>query len=286
MGGLFGGGGDEGDATTEVRYAPYIEDAHKAYMETIATVVDERLELNPFDDYEVYDINDTFFGAGYTITSFPSLYDMYGKFMAGLDIEVLWDQMFQSTLYSPEVSNLVSAESDLLDDNIEEKVLPRFKLGLRDVNAVMSSSFVIGEALIESARVKSISKFSAELKYRLIPIVVDRWKAHLDWNRGVITTYMEIMKLYFLARIDFDNHNQENDTKKVLWPFTLYDYKRVSIGMLNGAINSTTDVAGASRGQSILGGAMSGAGLGASIGGEDSWGAGIGAVVGGVLGAF
>ena len=49
---------------------------------------------SPYLDYEGIAIEAAFFSAGYTIASFPSLYDMYGKFMAGLDVDTLFSQIF------------------------------------------------------------------------------------------------------------------------------------------------------------------------------------------------
>ena len=173
MGSSGGGGGGAPANTTNqqyIRYAPYIETRHSDFL---TTVYKERLTAiedgSPFADYTDVEVNDAFFGAGYLIASFPSLYDMYGKFMAGLDIEVLWSQIFEDTVNSSVVDDLVAAEGALLDDDIEASSLPRLQTGMRDINSVVSSSFVIGKALIEDARTKSISKFSAQLKYNLIP---------------------------------------------------------------------------------------------------------------------
>ena len=246
-------------------------------------------------------MDDAFFGTGYLLSSFPSLYDMYGKFMAGLDIEALWSQIFEDTVNSSVANDLVSAESALMDDDIDTNVIPRLQTGMRDINAVMSSSFVIGKSIIEDARVKSLSKFSAGLKYNLITVASGRWTTHLEWNKSVVAIYSEILKFYFSAKTDIDEVNYTMAVKDKLWPFTVLDFERAALGALQGAINSKTDVAGVSTTAKVLSGALTGAAMGAMVGSAwntpavaatattpasaastagTGWGAGIGAALG------
>lgn len=289
--------------TGYIRYAPYIEEHHTAFLDLVATKRNEVINDSPFTGYTDIEVDSAFFGIGYLISSFPSLYDMYGKFMAGLDIEVLYSQIFEDTVNAPAINNLVSAESAMMEDDIEINSLPRMQVGLRDINSIMSSSFVIGKSLIEDARVKSISKFSAELKYRMIPVASQRWTTHLEWNKGVVGIYAELMKLYYSAKTDVNEINYAMAAKDKLWPFTILDFERAALGALQGATNTKTDVAGASTASKVISGALSGAAMGAMVGGAITpatqavgtvgtagyqaataggagWGAGIGAALG------
>jgi len=292
-----------GDQTTTIRYAPYIEDHHTWFLDVVQGQVNSLSGQSPFTGYTNITVDDAFFGAGYLITSFPALYDMYGKFMAGLDIEVLYGQIFEDTVNAPAINNLVSAEAVLLDDDINANSLPRFQVGMRDMNSVITSSYVVGKAMIEDARVKSISKFSAQLKYQMIPVASERWRTHLDWNKGVVGVYAEIMKLYFSAKMDINEANYSMAAKNILWPFTVFEYERVALGALQGATNAKTDVAGASTTAKAISGALSGAAMGVMAGSMiapatagvaatattgaiagTAGGGPIGAVIGGVLG--
>ena len=290
-----GGSGGGGVNVNYLMYAPYIESRHKDFLMTVYERRQFLINSSPFANYVDIEVDDAFFGAGYIISSFPSLYDMFGKFMAGLDIESLWDQIFEDTVNSPQVGDLTIAESALIDDDIMTSSLPRLQTGMRDINAVMGSSFVIGKAIIEDAKVKSLSKFSAELKYRLVPIAASRWSTHLEWNKGVVGVYAEIMKLYFSAKVDINEANYSMAAKDRLWPFTVLDFERAALGALQGATVSKTDVAGASTASKVLGGALQGAAMGAMVGSAfnttnsagqvvsaagSAWGAGIGAVLG------
>lgn len=298
------GGSDSHRNTSQtgyVRYAPYVEAHHETFLALVKTKVDGAINDSPFSGYSDVEVENAFFGAGYAISSFPSLYDMYGKFMAGLDIEVLYSQIFESTTNSSIITDLVSAESSMMDDDIEANSIPRMQTGMRDINSVVSSSYVIGKSLIEDARTKALSKFSAELKYRLIPVASARWTTHLEWNRGVVGIYAELMKFYYSAKADVNEANYSMAAKNKLWPFTVLDFQRAALGALQGAINTKTDVAGASTASKVISGALSGAAMGAMVGSAfntapvaatttapavagsaagSAWGAGIGAVLG------
>ena len=288
--------------TGYVRYAPYIEAQHAEFLSLIASKRNSVINNSPFAVYTNIDVDSAFFGTGYIISSFPALYDMFGKFMAGLDIEVLYTQIFEDTVNAPVINVLVAAEGAMMDDDIEMNSLPRMQTGLRDINSVVSSSFVLGKSVIEDARVKSLSKFSAELKYRLIPAASARWTTHLEWNKGVVGVYAELMKFYYSTKTDINDANYSMAAKDRLWPFTVLDFERAALGALQGAVNTKTDVAGASTASKVLSGALSGAAMGAMIGGTIApataqtttstgatiagsaggagWGAGIGAVLG------
>jgi hypothetical protein len=266
----MGGGGSSSPSYTwsEIRYAPYVEARHSDFLNSVYSARVRAISNSPFVAYTDIEVDDAFFGAGYAISSFPSLYDMYGKFMAGLDIEALWTQEYNDTINSPVVNALIAAEGALIDDEIETTSLPRLQTGMRDMNAVMSSSFVVGKSLLEDTRTKVIAKFSADLKYRLIPIAQSRWQTHLDWNKQVVSIYAEIMKLYFSAKTDVDEINYAMAAKNILWPFTVLDFERAAVGALQGATNSKQDVAGASTASRVLSGALSGAAMGAMVGSQ------------------
>jgi hypothetical protein len=283
---MGGGGGAGGDTETTIRYAPYIESHHQTFLDSIATAVASTLNNSPFTGYVPIDYLSGFFGVGYVISSFPSLYDMYGKFMAGLDIDALYTQILEDSVNNPAINNLVSDHASELSDDIIQNASPRLVTGLRDINSVVSSSFIVGKAMLETARTKALSKYDLSLRVTMLPIAESRWSAHLNWNKGVIMTYAEIMKLYFSCAMDLDNHNYSMVTKDILWPFTVLDFQRAALGAMQGASNSKSDVAGASTTQKVIGGALTGAAAGAMAGAAYGSIAGYpGAIVGGVVGA-
>lgn len=279
------GGGSSSSGKTEVRYAPYIESKHESFLTTLQTYRVSAVSTSPFDGYEDVEVDDAFFGVGFLLTSYPALYDMYGKFMAGLDIEVLYTQLFEDTINASVVNNLVAAEGALLDDEININSLPRLQTGMRDINSIMSSSFVIGKTLLEDTKTKAIGKFSAELKYRLLPMVQDRWAKHLEWNGNVVNVYAELLKFYYSAKIDINEMNYEYAEKIKLWPFTILEFERAGLGALQAAQNTKTDIPKPPAMAKVLGGAMSGAAMGAMMT-KNPYGIAIGAAIGGLAGIF
>jgi hypothetical protein len=260
-------------------FPKYLEKRHEDFIYRVKADVEIIKHLSPYSEYTDIDIDTAFFGAGYVLSSFPSLYDMYGKFMAGLDIEYLFNQAFKDTTDGAIVHNLISEQASELSDDLENDTIPRYEVGMRDINAVMSGTFVVGKAMLETKRIKELSRFSAELRYKMIPVAVERWKTHLNWNQKVVTTYAEIMKFYFMAVLDVDGYNYEMHTKDVLWPFTVYDFERLALSAVgSGGGGGASGIAGASRGAKVIGGAMSGAASGAMVGGP--WGAAVGGVLG------
>lgn len=287
MGGLFGGGGSSGGgssyntSTSTIRYAPYIEDAHNRFLNDTYNYRMAVLNNNAYASFYEVPVDAGFFGAGYVLASFPALFDLYGKFIAGLDIDSLWAEIMDSTTESPQANNLVTAESTLLNDELESSILPKFYTGMRDLNAVMSSSFVMGRALLYDTKQKLVEKFSAELKWKLVAVAQDRWKAHLAWNTEAVTTYAKIFDLYFSAKTNVTKMNFELFAKKALWPMEVLDYERANLGALQGAMKQTNDKGGSSSsGSSMLGGALSGAAAGGMMFGP------MGAVAGGILGGI
>ena len=283
----MGGGGGGGDTKTEIRYAGYIEAHHQTFLDKFASEVALTVDASPFAGYSDIEYVDAFFGAGYVISSFPSLYDMYGKFMAGLDVDVLFTQILDDSINNVVINNRISAHGVDLSDDIIQNATPRLVTGLRDINSVLSSSFIVAKGMLETARTKALSKYDVELRAAMIPVASSRWATHLQWNKDVVSIYAELMKLYFSAAMDLDNHNYEVAVKHTLWPFTVLEYQRAALGAMQGATNSKGGVAGASQGQKAIGGALGGAAAGAMIGSEvyPGYGTAIGAVIGGIAGA-
>jgi hypothetical protein len=240
---------NESTSETSIRYAPYVEEHHESFLNTTRDLFNaDRVETrNPYSTLfsaagapDDVDWMVGFYGAGYTMSSFPSLYDMYGKFLAGLDIEVLWEQSLDSTHDNAAVSALTHAHADILDEQITDDVLPRFRAGLRDMNAITSSSYWIGVSNIEAKRDHDVANFDAELRYRLIPVAAERWANHLKWNHDVILMYQDIIKSAVLVKTTQDDHNYKNRQAYIMWPWSLLEQYRGNIGALTGATTSKT----------------------------------------------
>lgn len=279
---MGGNSGSGGGGTTTIQYEPHIIDHHSRLMNSAEEDYDTIKLTSPYSGYTDIAVDAAFFGTGYLISSFPSLYDMYGKFMAGLDIETVWDTVVGTTLGTAEVDNLVAAEGTILSDDIEVEAIPRFEEGMRDINSVQTSSFIIGRSLIEAERIKQLARFDAELRYKLIPVSLEKWRERIRWNESVVRTYAEIIKLYYQAKMDITEYNYSMAARDTLWPFTVTEYYRTVVGTLNGAQESRSDTKGTSTTAKVIGGTMTGAAAGFMVGGP--WGAAVGGVLGAAAG--
>lgn len=276
-----------GNSQSTVRFAEYLENAHKDLLNndgadgaTLSVVgcMNTAFGASPYGGYAVPAVDDAFFGDGYKIENFPSLYDMFGRFMGGLDICDLWAYMYENVVHAPEIDNAVSAHAALLDDDIQTKIMPRFLAGMRDINSVMASSFIIGKSIIENARVKSVNDFAGQIRLKAVDASIKVWERHLEWNKSVIASYGEYAKQYYNTREMVDRTKMEFDTKGLLWDLNLFDYGRALLGAMQGGAAATGGGNEPSQVAKSVGGALSGAATGAMVGGP------VGAVVGGAIG--
>lgn len=277
--------GSSSDGDNDITYAEYIEEAHKRLLNHSGTDVNNisiidsfnhAQSLNPYANATNITTGDAFFTGGYSITDFPSLWDMFGKFMAGLDVHHLFLQTYNGVIDSAEIKEAVTAQAAYLDDDIQANILPKFQSGMRDINAVSSSAFMTGRAIIADARIKAINKFSSELRLRVLDASADMWKKHLDWNQSVISTYSTMFKLYYSVEMDVNAQKVAMQMKRDTFSLSLFEYVRAVLGVVSGSTGTMANEP-PSQGASMLSGALGGASVGAALG---PWGAAAGGVLG------
>lgn len=269
--GSKGGGSSE----STVRWAPYVEAAHIELIENYQTyrawaLVPDPIKglynwdysggliSSPFRDFVPLDIEDIFFGTGLDVSSIDPIYDKYDQLITQLDLNASFNSIFADTVNGTVIDNLVSAQATKLSDDLEQVAYPRFECGLRDINSVISTSFVMGRAVMEQGRTKALAAYDAELRYRLLPLVVERWKATIDWNKLSFDEYVNTLKFYVTLKDELDSHTMEIRAKNSLWVFTILEYERGAAAALAGPQTATNEVKGASKGQQIAGGVMMG----------------------------
>jgi hypothetical protein len=273
--------------TTVMRYAPYVEEHHNIFLDAMTAQREVAIAVSPFASYTFDVIDEDFFGVGYLVSSFASLHDMFGKFMAGLDIETLWNAAVTAVLTPSEVQDHINAQKEILDAQVILKTLPNFQHKMRDINAVMSSSFVVGTAMIEDKKIKDLGVICTEAIAQLIPTAQKQWKDALDWNKGLITTYAKLMRDYFSSRMTTDEAHYKMKTDDLLWPFTVLDYERKGLKALSPVTKQAKKIQAAVGGPAmrvvtIISWTLQGAYIGSEI--YPGWGTAIGAVVGFLVG--
>lgn len=287
------GGGKSGGGDTRVQFAEYIQEMHNAMLGTrvtsplynVAQAMNAAWRSNPYAGVTTVKAEDGFIGVGVTVGERTPLMTLFSMFMRDVDPKILWTQLYEDSVNSDQVTGAVVAQDALMQDEIDERIMPKFLAGSRDINAIHSSTFVIGKALLMDSKQKLIADFSAKLKLKQVDIAQARWEKHLNWNAAIVATYSDIMKLYYTAHFDSESRQLEYDVKEATWDLSIFEYGRSMLGALNGAAAATprNEPSQAAKG---IAGAMAGAGAGAMIGSQisDNGGAAYGAAAGGVLG--
>uniref|UniRef100_A0A6M3XMW0 Uncharacterized protein n=1 Tax=viral metagenome TaxID=1070528 RepID=A0A6M3XMW0_9ZZZZ len=284
------GGTSGGDTVMTIRHPDYAEVHHSGFLTEFTVQLASALAVNPHTDYVYRNIDADFFGVGYLFSSYVTLHDMFGKFMAGLDLEELWRSSISDVLTQEEMYTHIAEKKQKLDDEIDTQILPTFKRGMRDINAVASSSFIIGCAKIESKRVKDYAAISLEVTANLIPTIFVKFTTELAWCKNIVADYAKIMKAYFSYRIDTDISGYTLRAEDVLWPFTVLDFDRRALNALGPQHlenMTTSDPTWLEKNKLVIGGVsiIAWTAQGAYIGSSyPPYGTIIGAVIGFVVG--
>jgi hypothetical protein len=275
------------DTSKTIHFAAYVEEKHSNLLNTVATLRASLISDSPYGTYTAQAVDDAVFGIGFAVANFASLYDMYGKFMSGYDLEALWSVTMSDQANLTEVNLSIQADAVLIDENLIINSTPAFKIAMRDRNAVSSSSFVIGKASIECQRTKDLANLSADSKFKLLPDLNTKYNAVLNWQKGVTDSYSELMKLYYMTAVQGAEADTTFGARETLWPFDVLDFERAVLGTMRQ--NAGYQKGGLQRKRSTLSKVLlvaswtaNGAYIGAQIGG--AYGAVIGAVIGFCIG--
>ena len=177
----------------------------------------------------------------------------------------------------------MTAHNQLLDVETQAYLLPRYLAGMRDINAVQASTFVLGRELIVEYQQRLVSDFQAKIRLAAVDLSAKLWARRLDWYKDIVLVFKDTMLAYYQDRLEYDRIELEYQVKDRLWNLTLFDDLRATVGALNGAAASGGSAGRAnvpSQGMKSLAAGISGAAAGAQVG------ASLGASGGGVYGAI
>lgn len=275
-----GGGGSSG----KVNYPTYMKEMHEDWLNDLDTLITGT--TSPFTDAVTWDPDLTLASMEESVAAFStavagvsSLDDWQAAISTA---KAKWDAILSDDV----LDENVRAFGELLEEDIVDNTLPQFQSGMRDINAVMTSAFVMGEAKIWSGKTKEVSKYSTGLRLQAdqakTQAISDSSKVILDVDRNKLSMEhalaqlaVENYRMKIVAKTEECQRQFELDEKDALWPFELYQY---GANMLAGIGGGTVGSRGPSKTASALGGALSGAAAGAMVGGP------VGAAVGGAIG--
>ena len=74
--------GGEDVQTTRIRYADYVERSHKSFLNQVGNSVLAALTSGtPFASHTAWDMESAFLGAGLTLASYDSLFEVFGDYL-------------------------------------------------------------------------------------------------------------------------------------------------------------------------------------------------------------
>lgn len=277
-------GGSSGSAG-KVDFPAYMKDMHGDWLDHGGTdtmtfsVVDlmntAQTGNSPYSGYTPVDPDDAFFASGQTLANYLSSYEQL-KLFDDWGMEAAYDGYIVDD--AARITAAVAAQSALMNDEIDTTILPAFKAGLANMNATMSSAFVIGEAVIRDGKARKLAETDANIRLARLEQgavhALNRANLYMEWKRLVTVLTTENARMYLQAYADRDEMYLHGLHKNATWDLEMYQYGYAGIASIHG---SSGVIPESPRGGKLAG-AMSGAAVGYQVGG------GYGAAVGGVIG--
>lgn len=296
MGGSSGGGG--GGGSGRVDYPDYMEAVHQDWLEgaassrltteNVTAIMAAAIGDSPFSGESAYDPETDLDAIDTAVCAFNTVVDALSHLTdwetaianaaSVLDASVITDDY---------INEDVDAYAEVLDDQLETVAIPRFEAGMLNVNAVMSSAFVLGRAIMEGMRNRDVAKYSAGLREKMhwhrndmVLKSVDRMLGDLiqrvEFERHVAILTSEAKRIRIVAvkeQTDQDLTISEEDAR---WDLEVFQYGANVLASIGGGTAGTKKEP--SKAQSAIGGALAGAAMGAQVGG------GPGAIIGAAVG--
>jgi hypothetical protein len=312
-----GSGGGGGAGSGAIDYPDYMERIHEDWLDdtgtdtisdSVTSVMSSALGSSPWSGETAYD-PDT------DITAWETAISDFATILAGLSDTVDWAALYTQAetsipdadiagITETEITDDVDAFSDQIDDEITTKVLPRFQAGMRDINAVMSSAFVLGEAIIEGFRDRDVAKHNSALRLAAAEInskidserVQVRLKAseimkemmtnRVSWEQAYAQMVAESRRIKIVAKKEETDMQLKIDEMDALWDLEVFQYGANLLAAIGGG-TASTKADKPSMGASMIGGAMTGAAAGGMIAGASKGTIAnpVGIIGGAILGA-
>jgi hypothetical protein len=222
---LCKGGGTSGS----VDWPSYMKTRHNDWLDQTGTdtitasvteVMNTALATSPFAGKSAYDPATYLTASGAAITAFSAL-------LAGIVDVTSWAALFTQSVTSVGTPlGLIVADKTVADiadttpvvgitnavivadvaafaadqdDNITVNVLPRYRRGMQDIGAVVSSAFPIGEAIIEAFQARDVAKYDTGLRLnaanRNVDVDIRNEELHLEVRKTNVGKDLDLAKM-------------------------------------------------------------------------------------------
>lgn len=280
-------GSSGGGSSGEVSWPQWISELHETGAN--AMLVATTAALNPFVGVTTYDPDNILTQMTGEITAFGGHIDAFDPADDWADmIDTVLLKYDEALVDDSSIADQVAAYSAILDDDLENKTLPRFRAGMRDVNAVQSTAFVVGQSLLEAFKGREVAKYAADLhgeiakkKPELIintaGKLLEPQLATLEMRKALAQMSIDTNRIHIVAKKEEVDGQMEIDEAEAKYDYEKWNSFGNYIAGMSGGVGSTAGRQ-PSTAQSAIGGALSGAAAGGSIGGW--WGAAAGGLLG------
>lgn len=288
----MGGGGSAG----KVGYPTYLEEQHGQFL---VGASGSGNSITPTTS--IYDLWEDGLGVGgnpYTglsysdpASDFTELEGLSTAFKDEVDGIVPADELTDAVNSAVKAadSNAITLATKAFQDSQKQtraRSLRSFSSEMAGINAVNSSAYMFGIALIESAALQSVENFRADLTIRqqeqLTQNFIDLRLQKAQLLQTVASITAEVKRLKVVAEAEYVANEADLSYKHANWEWEVVLNTVTAMGGLGGG----TRLPGSpSKTASALGGALSGAATGAAIGSVvPGLGTAVGAGIGGLLG--
>lgn len=298
----MGGGGS---SSGEISYPEYMEEWHAVELIQVSQTAQIARNQDPFAGASAFNPS-TYLSNMNSATS-----DFEGVINAqSFDAAASWVSAFNAAIAaiptaSSLATNIATEVASFTDDQDAERndvILPRFKAGMTDVNAVMSSAFVIGQSILEAYGARDVTRYDSSLTEKAFlqeeRLKVERSRIaatagdsamtaigmELEAERALMQFKIETQRVNIDARRTREETDLEIDSASVLWDLNTFQYGANVMASI-GSGSAQPMQKGPTKTQAAVGGALAGAATGAVlVPANPLLGAGIGAAIGGIGG--
>lgn len=252
-------GGSGGGSSGKVAYPGYVESVHEDWLnagvdlidDSITEIMNDALGASPYTAMTPYDPS----------TRLTNLFTDISEFETFID---------SVRLTATVITNEVAAYQKILDDKLVSTILPRFEAGMRNIGAVVSSSFAVGKSILEDGNMRDVNKFTADLQFKnTIPAEV---AGQLESN--LMQVLYEANKLAIVAEKGEVDQENDIDVADAKWDLEVFQYGANLMAAPGGAGVNTKG------GSGMMAGGLGAAGM---VAGALTMGP-VGAIAGGLLG--
>lgn len=273
----------------EINFPDYMKDYHQAVMGTgdltrdVTQVINAAMASggNPFESMTTNDPDAD-------LSAIIAAVGDYYTLVNGIDHVTDWKSIVDQSGYN---TDGIDAYDQMLTDQLEANTLPKFNAGMRNIGAVMTSAFAIGQGVIYSFKNREVAKYASDLSREGVQQMIALYGSKIDAVKGWMAAVIEARRIKIVADKETIDSQHAIDEAEAKWELELFQYAGNVLAAISGAPSISKGGSQVSQGRSAIGGALSGAALGAGIGskigeGNTGWGALAGAAAGAAMSFF